>query len=160
MDNWGCFSADRASDEYSYATTREDAAMLFEEFMMAYRHGIRRDMAFTDKVTPGSTGNSVLVRGGQRGRIGDAAVKPRVEVVVQNLAPWILAADAGAVARLPAPIAMRAGESWNDNVALPAPLAGSARVPSGMSVEDDAALLRRAMRRHLARPERVDRIER
>ena len=156
---WGYFSADRASDEYSYATTREDAAMLFEEFMMAYRHGIRRDTAFTDKVTPSSTGASVLVRGGQRGRIGDTAIKPRLEVVLQGLAPWILNADAGAITRLPAPIPMRAGESWNDNVALPAPLAGSARAPSAISAEEDAALLRRATRRLMERPERLERIK-
>jgi len=134
--------------------------MLFEEFMMAYRHGIRRDMAITDKITPSSTGDTVLVRGGQRGRIGEAAVKPRVQLVVQNLAPWILTADAGAVSGLAAPIPMRSGESWNVNLGLPAPLAGFARAPQALSAEEDAVLLRRATRRHQGKPERAERIER
>ena len=40
------FGADRASDDYAYSiyqdnNSREDLAMLFEEFMMSYRHGVQ-----------------------------------------------------------------------------------------------------------------------
>jgi len=112
------FRADRASDEYNYTTVREDIAMLFEEFMMYHRHGIRRDVAITDKITPATTGNTLIVRWGQRGRSGAAAVAPRVKLAVQNIAPWV---DPNLVDVLPAPLDMRAGESWNANLILPAP---------------------------------------
>ena len=149
----GFFSADRASDEYNYSSTREDIAMLFEEFMMFYRHGIRRDVAITDKITSTTTGNTLLVRWGQRGRAGEPAVKPRVQMAVGDLGPWILSADAGAVANLPAPIAMRAGESWNQNLILPVPPPGGVS-PFATRLFDplfdplhDALLLERAARR-------------
>ena len=42
------FSGDVANDDYAYSTSdgansREDLAMLFEEFMMSHRHGVQRD---------------------------------------------------------------------------------------------------------------------
>ncbi|GAB4466095.1 MAG: hypothetical protein OHK0044_05550 [Burkholderiaceae bacterium] len=140
------FSPDRATDEYNYSTTREDIAMLFEEFMMFRNHGVRRDVAITDKIGPTTTGNSLIVRWGQRGRIAEAAVRPRVKLTVGSLAPWI---DANEVDVLPAPLAMRAGESWNANLVLPAPPGGvgvaSVRAPASRA--DDAYLLERAQRR-------------
>jgi hypothetical protein len=145
----GFFSADRASDEYNYSSTREDIAMLFEEFLMVYRHGIRRDVAITDKITASTTGNNLFVRWGQRGRSAEPAVKQRLQGVVGDLGPWILSADAGAVTNLPAPIPMRAGESWNANLVLPAPPPGavSAFSPRLLDPLADAMLLERAARR-------------
>jgi hypothetical protein len=139
------FRADRASDEYNYSTTREDIAMLFEEFMMARNHGIRRDVAITDKITPTTTSNTLIVRWGQRGRSGAATVKPRVKTAVQNIAPWI---DATLVDSLAAPLDMRAGDSWSANLILPAPPA-VAKVQSlsgPRAQEADVWLLRRAQR--------------
>ena len=69
---------DGATDEYNYATIREDLAMLFEEFMM-FRNSPdpaarwRRDVAITDKITDATTSATLTVRWGQRGRIGEAA---------------------------------------------------------------------------------------
>ncbi|HET9023227.1 MAG TPA: hypothetical protein VFN64_01565, partial [Burkholderiaceae bacterium] len=146
------FAADRATDEYNYSTTREDGAMLFEEVMMLRNHGWRRDLAFTDKITSGTTGSSLVVRWGQRGRIGEAAVKPRAQLVVGHFAPWVFASDPNAVQNLPAPIPMRAGESWTSNLTLPAPLGGlagiqSLRVPFVFESER-ATLMRDVTRRH------------
>ncbi|HUL67929.1 MAG TPA: hypothetical protein VLW55_25270 [Burkholderiaceae bacterium] len=139
------FSGDRASDEYSYSTTREDIAMLFEEFMMFHRHGIRRDIAFTDKIMPTTTGDTLSVRWGQRGRDGAVAVEPRVKIAVQNIAPWI---DPALVDALPPPLDMRAGESWNANLSLPAPLGTvEARRSTAATRAADAWLLDRALRR-------------
>lgn len=148
----GFFSADRANDEYNYSTTREDTAMLFEEFMVARNiPGARRDFAITDKIQPTTTSQTLIVRWGQRGRAGDAAVKPRVDFVVRRLAPWVTDADPDAVTNLPAPLAMRDGESWFANLTLPAP-PGGARVTAAraraLSDAEDAYLLRRAVRRH------------
>jgi hypothetical protein len=140
------FRADRASDEYNYSTTREDIAMLFEEFMMYHRHGIRRDVAITDKITPTTNSNTLLVRWGQRGRAAVNTVSPRVKLAVQNIAPWV---DANLVDTLPAALNMRAGESWNANLTLPSP-PGTVRAQSLASPEARAAdrwLLERALRR-------------
>jgi hypothetical protein len=123
----GFFAADRATDDYNYSTTREDLAMLFEEFMM-YRMtqgAWRRDMAITDKITDDTTGANLVVRWGQRGRVGDPRVKERAVLAVSRLAPWVPSAE---VQALPAPLDMRAGESWTGNLTLPAPLGGLARV--------------------------------
>jgi hypothetical protein len=119
------FAADRASDDYAYAitsdgSTREDLAMLFEEFMMRYRHGVQYDLAFTDVYTDDMTDSQIMVGWGQRGRIGAANIKPRVKLVLQKIAPWI---DVAAVDALPAPLQMRAGQSWASNLALDGALA-------------------------------------
>jgi hypothetical protein len=139
------FSADRASDEYSYATTREDIALLFEEFMMYQRHGIRRDIAITDKITPTTTGNTLIVRWGQRGRSAATAVEPRVKLAAENIAPWI---DPALVDNLPAPLDMRAGESWNANLILQTPgMANVQSLDTAGARAADAWLLERALRR-------------
>jgi hypothetical protein len=146
----GFFAADIATDEYNYSTIREDIAMTFEEVLMARNHGWRRDVAITDKVTTTSTGNSVVVHWGQRGRVGDANIKPRAQFVVSQLAPWVDPAD---VAALAAPIPMRAGDTWNGNLVLPAPPSAlaSAQAYTGprLSTEEDRLLLRRALSRQL-----------
>jgi len=128
----GFFSLDRATDEYNYSTTREDVAMSFEEFLMQNRQGILRDKAITDKITDTTTANTLFVRWGQRGRVGQANIKPRVRSTVQQLAPWL---DPAAVDALPAPLAMRPGESWNANLVLPA-------IPRAVPLSAEAAQLR------------------
>jgi hypothetical protein len=146
----GFFSPDGASDTYNFhPSLREDLAMLFEEFMQQRNHQFLRDVAITDKITSTTTSNTLIVRWGQRGRVGETAVKPRVQQVVQALAPWVLAADANAVTNLPAPLAMRAGESWAANLCVPGPCTPSAAQALGLSslmLESDRALLRRAAR--------------
>jgi hypothetical protein len=114
----GLFSADIATDEYNYSTSFEDAAMTLEELLMSRRLNIQRDMAITDKIGVGTTGSTLIVRWGQRGRVGTAAIRPRARALAQALVPWL---DASEVDALPAPLAMRAGESWSANLSLPAP---------------------------------------
>ncbi len=145
------FAPDGANDEYNYATIREDLAMLFEEFMM-FRNSPdpaarwRRDVAITDKITDATTSASLIVRWGQRGRIGDARVRPRAQLVVGALAPWVPLSE---VLNLPPPIQMRPGESWAGNLVLPAPpssgLAGIQAVRAPFEPEDDRALLMRGL---------------
>lgn len=114
------FGSDRASDDYAYSASgssnsREDLAMLFEEFMMSYRHGIQYDYAYTDLILEGQTADQVLVRWGERGRIAEASIKPRIKLVLARVAPWI---DASAVERLPAPVMMTPGVSWTGNLKI------------------------------------------
>jgi hypothetical protein len=125
--------------------------MVFEEFMMYRNHQWRRDMAITDKITSTTTGSTLTVRWGQRGRVGEVSVKPRTQFVVDRLAPWVTSADPNAVNNVPAPIQMRPGESWTSNLTLPAPpggLAGiqSLRVP--FDFESERAVLLRDVSRH------------
>lgn len=109
------FGADVGNDDYAYSSTREDLAMLFEEFMMSYRHGIRYDIAFTNVYRDGTPSGQVLVAWGQRGRIAEAAIKPRIKLVLAQVAPWI---DPAVVDSLPAPQTMRVGQSWDANLVL------------------------------------------
>ena len=83
--------------------------------MMSYRHGVQYDIAFTNVYREGMTFDDVIVGWGERGRIGEAAIKPRIKLVLAGIAPWI---DPSAVDSLPAPIMMRAGASWNANLVL------------------------------------------
>lgn len=112
----GFFSADLATDPYSYSTPREDTAMTLEEFLMFTRLGIRRDLAFADPYGKEATSATIIVRWGQRGRIGEAKIKPRLTEIVQQLTPWV---DTAELDRLPEPLAMRPGQSWRDNLTLP-----------------------------------------
>ena len=139
------FAADRATDEYNYSTTREDIAMTFEEFMMFRNHAWRRDVAITDKIGPATTSNSLIVRFGQRGRIGEATIKPRARFAVGELAPWVALTE---VDNLPAPIAMRAGDSWANNLIVPAPPGGMAAplaLRSPLDMAADRELLVRSL---------------
>lgn len=107
------FRGDLATDDYAYATSFEDAAMTLEEFLMFHRLGVRRDIAFVDPVPADARSSTILVRWGQRGRIGEPALTPRLRSIVQQLAPWVDLAETG---RLPAPADLRAGESWGANL--------------------------------------------
>jgi hypothetical protein len=128
--------------------------MLFEEFMM-FRNSPdpaarwRRDVAITDKITDATTSASLIVRWGQRGRVGDARVRPRAQLVVGALAPWVPPAE---LLDLPSPIQMRPGESWASNLVLPAPLssglASVQAVRSPFDPEGDRALLTRSLSSH------------
>jgi hypothetical protein len=141
----GFFSADLATDEYNYSTSREDTAMTFEEFMMITRLGIRRDIAFADQITATTTNATWYVRWGQRGRVGEDSIKPRVKLIVQQLAPWV---DVAGVDALPAPTPMRAGDTWIGNLVLSAPASDRAQARVVDASPLDPGELARALRRN------------
>ena len=137
------FAADRATDEYNYSSRHEDLAMVFEEFMMFRNHGWRRDVAITDKIGGSTTSANLIVRWGQRGRVGATTVKPRAELAVAALAPWVAPTE---VQNLPTPIQMRPGESWAGNLVLPSPPAlASANARRLLDFESERALLLRGL---------------
>lgn len=111
------FMGDLASDSYSYSTPQEDVAMTLEEFLMAHRLGIRRDVAVGDPYDSSAGSSSITVHWGQRGRIGEPALHPRTRAITQALTPWV---DLTEVNRLAPPMPMRAGQTWRDNLSLPA----------------------------------------
>ena len=141
------FSADLATDDYAYASQYEDAAMSLEEFLMSHRLGLRRDVAFVAPIGAGATGSTILVQWGQRGRIGEAALRPRLRAIVQRLAPWV---DPAEVDRLPAPLPMRLGRSWTDTLVLPSGLPPPLRAENAekaMNPVEEMWLIERAQRR-------------
>jgi hypothetical protein len=149
------FGPDRASDDYAYSiyknnNSREDLAMLFEEFMMSYRHGVQYDIAFTNVYRDGMTFDDVIVGWGERGRIAEPAVKPRIKLVLTGIAPWI--APAVVDSDLPAPIMMRAGQSWNANLVL-GPNGPAAAQPSSLRM-GVAATSERSVRADVKRRDR------
>jgi len=109
------FSAERAPQFYNYSSIREDYAMLFDGFMMKTRFGISRDVAITN--LPQSSGEPYIVNWGQRGRIGEENIKPRVLYAVSNILPEVSDVE-NLVSKLPSPIMMNAGESWADNLVI------------------------------------------
>jgi hypothetical protein len=119
------FAADLAVDDYNYSTRREDLAMTVESFLMSHRLGLLRDMAFTPARQSSDTGSTLIVRWGQRGRIGEPALRPRLKDFLRNVVPWV---DVGEVDRLAPPLAMRIGDSWTANLDLtPPPGAATSR---------------------------------
>jgi hypothetical protein len=140
----GFFSADLATDDYAYADAREDIAMTLEEFLMSHRLGIHRDFAVAPRPGPGATGSTIFVTWGQHGRIGEPALKPRLRAIVQQLVPWV---DVTEVDRLPAPVPMRAGASWTDNLLLNAALPSALGAQKAESTLQEMWLLERAQRR-------------
>ncbi len=109
------FSTETAPQFYNYSSIREDYAMLFDGFMMKTRFDISRDVAITN--LPKSSGESYIVNWGQRGRIGDENIKPRVFYAVSNILPEVKNLET-LVNALPSPIMMNIGESWEDNLVL------------------------------------------
>lgn len=144
------FSTDRVTDDYSYAwpsgqsVPREDAAMLAEEALMQLRHGVLRDVAVTPQFLSGSSAD-VVVTWGQRGRVGDAAIKPRVALVLAQTMPWL---PAGFTDALAPPLPLRAGLTWGQNLDQAALAAGLARPMSERerALEADLQLQRRSSR--------------
>ncbi|UJF20634.1 hypothetical protein L0B17_10495 [Shewanella sp. OMA3-2] len=109
------FSQDHASDYYSYSSTREDAAMLFEEAFMSYRYNMLRDVAVTDN-PQNATGSSITVDWGQRGRIGASNIKIRAQYVIDELIPEV--GGQNLINSLPIPLQLTPGKSWTENLAI------------------------------------------
>jgi hypothetical protein len=148
------FSTDRVTDDYSYSlptgqtVPREDAAMLAEEALMQLRHGVLRDVAITPQFLSGSSADAV-VTWGQRGRVGDAAIKPRVALVLAQTMPWL---PAGFVDGLAAPQPLRAGLTWGQNLNQAALAAGRVQSMSAAerALEADLEQQRRGGRQRAA----------
>jgi len=144
------FSRDRVNDDYSYSVasgagfSREDAAMLVEEGLMQLRYGVLRDFAVTNKLLPEASSADLLVHWGQRGRIGEAAIKPRLKLVLAEVMPWV---DAALVDGLAPPLALRAGQSWGNNLDQMAMAAGSRRALTAQERLNEQEQTTRELRR-------------
>ena len=144
------FGSDVASDDYAYSingssSSREDLAMLFEEFMMSYRHGVQYDVGYTNVYKDGMFSDDLIVAWGMRGRIGLPSIEPRIRLVLQRVAPWILLQDVAddkgrdAVKRLPPPIMMTVGKTWEQNLVLSSGTAMSKTSARRVVTDEDRA---------------------
>ena len=115
------FANDGAVYYYSYSTIREDFASSFDTVMMSFLFRVDADVALTDKGSDPDISSDNVVAWGQRGRIGDPTVVHRVRSVVETIysdQPDILGSVGHYLDNLPAPSALRAGETWEENVVL------------------------------------------
>jgi hypothetical protein len=133
------FGPDRATDDYAYTAgagqnSREDLAMLYEEFMMQRRFGVRYDTAYTNLYTSGMTGSQLIIAFGERGRIAEPAIKPRIKLVLANIFPSMPPSEVDA---LPAPIMFGVGTTWTSSLALNAP-PGATRLLASVTTSNSA----------------------
>ena len=117
--------------------------MTFEEFMMVRNHAWRRDVAITDKIGPTTTTGTLIVRFGQRGRIGETTKAARTLCGGRNRT--VGRSDGSRSTGTPIP--MRAGDSAS-NLIVPAPpggLAAPLALRSPLDFATDRALLMRSL---------------
>lgn len=106
------FAPDDAAMFYSYLTTREDYATLFERFMMAYRFDAFADTAILSRID----NPNLLITWGQRNRIMESSIQPRTLYSVSNIYPELPASDI--IQTLPAAQNMTPGTGWFDNLII------------------------------------------
>ena len=110
------FSLEKAPQFYNYSSIREDYAMLFDGFMMKARYNIDRDVAITNQPSGDNVSSEdYIVNWGQRGRLSEATIKPRVLYVTQRVLPEFVDTE-NILNNLPTPIIMEPGKSWIDNL--------------------------------------------
>ena len=91
--------------------------MLFEELMMQKRFDIFRDVAITNQPTGDNIyASDYKVTWGQRGRVGDETIKPRVLFSASRVLPEFDSETA--LINVPAPIQMTSGNDWIENLTI------------------------------------------
>ncbi len=99
--------------------------MLFEELMMQSRFQVFRDVAITNQpIGNNISGQDYIVTWGQRGRIGETTIKPRVAFTATRVLPEF---DTNStLLTIPTPIALIEGNNWLENLSIsPSPVASS-----------------------------------
>ena len=110
------FSTDGAVDYYSYASQYEDLADLHTAALMSRHFGQEQDTGITDN--PADDETPLTVAWGQRGRMTDSRVIARARWVVEALYPGDVHELDSYLINRPAPLPMRRGDSWSNNIVL------------------------------------------
>ncbi|MCY4427772.1 MAG: PKD domain-containing protein, partial [Halieaceae bacterium] len=110
------FSEDGAVDFYSYFSQFEDLADLLETLLMSYHQGLEKDTAITSMKTEDMPDRTVAW--GQRGRMTDLAVIERLRWTIDAMYPGNTHDLHGYLTGRPAPLPMRRGDTWVNNIAL------------------------------------------
>ena len=111
------FALDGAVAFYSYSTQYEDLANLHETLLMSYHHGYENDVAVVHRDDESLW--DAIVAWGQRGRMTDPAVLDRARHVIDLIYPGAVQAMHGYLEARPAPLPMRRGDTWGENLVLP-----------------------------------------
>ena len=106
--------------------------MLVEEAMVQLRYGVLRDFGFVPRIPEGGTAADQTLVWGQRGRIGEAALRPRLALVLAEVMPWVTAAELSGLA---APVMLKPGLTWGQNLDL---AAAQANRPRALSADERA----------------------
>ena len=111
------YTTDRANEYYSYSTIREDFAVLFEELMMQSRYQAMRDTTITNRPQGENvTARDFIITWGQRGRVADPAVQPRVQFVADRVLPEL---DTRAlINNLATPLLLDVGDNWIESLII------------------------------------------
>lgn len=104
------FKTESAPQFYSYSSTREDYAILFDAFMLKVRYNVSRDVAVSDQAYD-------QIFWGQRGRIGEEWIKPRVEFVATRILPELTLAPQ-LVESLEPPTPLDISNNWRASVSI------------------------------------------
>jgi len=104
------FKTEGAPQFYSYSSTREDLAILFDGFMMHARYGVSRDVAVSDQAY------SDIVWG-QRDRMGEDWIRPRMSFVTNRILPEYSEANS-VIQNLSPPLALDDSKTWRNSVVL------------------------------------------
>jgi hypothetical protein len=104
------FKTEGAPQFYNYSSTREDYAMLFDGFMMQVRYNVLRDVAVSDQAYD-------EIFWGQRGRIGETWIKPRVEYVTTRILPELTLASQ-LIDALDEPLVLDINKPWRESVTI------------------------------------------
>ena len=110
------FSTDGAVDYYSYSSQFEDLADLHTAALMSRHFGQEQDTGITDN--PSDDETPLTVAWGQRGRMTDPAVIARTRWVVEAMYPGNVHELDSYLTSRPAPLPMRRGDTWTNNIVL------------------------------------------
>ena len=132
------FAADGAVDYYSYLTQFEDLADLHTAALLSYHFGQEQDTAITDN--PAEEDAPLVVAWGQRGRITDERVIDRTRFVLEAMYPGDVSQMTAYLDSRPAPLPMRVGDTWSENVVLDGGADFSSRAPVGTLPGEDGWL--------------------
>lgn len=103
---------DLANDVYAYSNRREDFAILFEEFAMAYFLDARRELTFVDLPADGPNCDNLTIAWGQIGRIADPLLRERTLYVANEVLPEQADKFTEFLGALDAPAPVESGQLW------------------------------------------------
>ena len=111
------FVRDGAVDFYSYSSRYEALADVHDSLLMSLHHGYEKDVGIVGREEAESMWDSV-VAWGQRGRMTDPLVIGRARRVIDLIYPGDKQALHGYLSARPAPLPMRRGDTWGENLIL------------------------------------------
>ena len=134
------FKTEGAPQFYSYSSTREDLAILFDGFMMSARYDVSRDVAVSDQ-------SYSQIVWGQRGRMGESWIKPRMSFVSNRVLPEFTQADT-LIHNMAPPRFLQVSKTWINSVVIDSVFSRSLQSKVGISKRDSRLVPQDGVNRH------------